>query len=171
MAADSPAAHSPAHTVADNLAARSPADRMAADNLADHRAADIPADHRAVDSPHTPADHIAAAHSRFAARSPDHRHHWARSRHSGHSPAPADNCPAKNRAAEDSVRRPRRHHRVDGCCSSGFLSFLPRVCARSSLPRLRTEELHPPARGLSRKRLNRALHDNASYSIAQKNGL
>ena len=29
----------------------------------------------------------------------------------------------------------------------------------------------PPARGLSRKRLNRALHDNASYSIAQKNGL
>ena len=29
----------------------------------------------------------------------------------------------------------------------------------------------PPPRGLSRKRLNRALHDNASYSIAQKNGL
>ena len=29
----------------------------------------------------------------------------------------------------------------------------------------------PPSRGLSRKRLNRALHDNASYSIAQKNGL
>lgn len=77
----------------------------------------------------------------------------------------------ENRAAEDFCPRPRRHHRVDGCCSSGFLSFLPRVCARSSLPRLRTEELHPPARGLSRKRLNRALHDNASYSIAQKNGL
>ena len=167
MAADIPAAHSPAHTAADNLA-----DRMAADIPADRMAAGIPADHRAAaDNPHTPADHIAAAHSRFAARSPDHRHHWARSRHSGHSPAPADNCPAKNRAAEDSVRRPRRHHRVDGCCSSGFLSFLPRDCARSSLPRLRTEALHPPARGLSRKRLNRALHDNASYSIAQKNGL
>ena len=29
----------------------------------------------------------------------------------------------------------------------------------------------PPSRGLSRKRLLRALHDNASYSIAQKNGL
>ena len=29
----------------------------------------------------------------------------------------------------------------------------------------------PPPRGLSRKRLLRALHDNASYSIAQKNGL
>ena len=29
----------------------------------------------------------------------------------------------------------------------------------------------PPPRGLSRKRLNRALHDNASYRIAQKNGL
>ena len=164
MAADSPAAH----TAADNLADRMAADNPAARSPADRMAAGIPADHRAAG---IPADHRAAAHSRFAARSPDHRHHWARSRHSGHSPAPADNCPAKNRAAEDSVRRPRRHHRVDGCCSSGFLSFLPRDCARSSLPRLRTEELHPPARGLSRKRLNRALHDNASYSIAQKNGL
>ena len=137
MAADSPAGHSPAaHTAADNLADRMAAGIPAARSPADRMAAGIPADHRAADNPHTPADHIAAAHSRFAARSPDHRHHWARSRHSGHSPAPADNCPAKNRAAEDSVRRPRRHHRVDGCCSSGFLSFLPRDCARSSLPRL-----------------------------------
>ena len=140
MAADNPAGHSPAaHTAADNLA-----DRMAADIPADRMAAGIPADHRAAG---IPADHRAAAHSRFAARSPDHRHHWARSRHSGHSPAPADNCPAKNRAAEDSVRRPRRHHRVDGCCSSGFLSFLPRVCARSSLPRLVRRAFFPsPAR-------------------------
>lgn len=167
MAADSPAAHSPAHTAADNLA-----DRMVADIPADRMAADIPADHRAAaDNPHTPADHIAAAHSRFAARSPDHRHHWARSRHSGHSPAPADNCPAKTGLLRILSGVPGAIIGWTAVAHPASFPFFRAIVREVPCRALCGGHFVPPARGLSRKRLNRALHDNASYSIAQKNGL